>query len=97
MDFQSAVERLDLVPVKRKTGGEKMLTKWVTLATINCFGEKIFGFISNMSVTRIAKEKLLQKEIQDLSLSVTLKKKRQINTPPAEVTTFLLEHQQPTQ
>jgi len=70
-DLQSAVERLDLVPVKGKTGGEKMLTEWVTVANINCFREKMFGFISNMSVTRIAKEKLLQKEIQDLSLSVT--------------------------
>jgi len=47
----------------------------MTLANINCLGEEMFGFISNMAVTRIAKEKLLQKKIQDLSLSVTFKKK----------------------
>jgi hypothetical protein len=36
-------------------------------------GGKMFGFISNMAVTRIAEEKLLQEneKIQDLSSSIT--------------------------
>ena len=51
------VEHLDLVSVKGKAGGDKMLIEWVTLS---CkyqlpWGKKIFGFISNMAVTRIAK------------------------------------------
>jgi hypothetical protein len=30
-DLQSVVERLDLVCMKGKTGGDKLLTEWVTL------------------------------------------------------------------
>ena len=32
MDLQSVVERLDLVCVKGKTYGDKMLSEWVTLS-----------------------------------------------------------------
>ena len=39
-DLQCVVECLDLIPVKGKTGGDKMLSEWVTLANINCPGGK---------------------------------------------------------
>jgi hypothetical protein len=54
--------------------------------------EKMFGFISSMAVSRIAKEKLLQENEKSRILSLSLiKKKCKIKTPPAEVTAFLLQ------
>jgi hypothetical protein len=69
------VERLDLVPVKGKTGGDKIVSEWATLSRkyLLPWGKRMFGFISDMAVTKIAKENLLQEneKIQDLSLLIT--------------------------
>jgi len=53
----------------------KKCSEWMTLANINCLGEEMFGFISNMAVTRIAKEKLLQKKSRIYHCQLLLKKR----------------------
>jgi hypothetical protein len=41
------VERLDLVPVKGKTGGDKMLSEWVTFSQIStALGKKCLGSLA---------------------------------------------------
>ena len=94
------VEHLDLVSVRGKTGGNKMLTEWVTLS---CkyqlpWGKKYLGLLAIWLSLELLNKSCCKKmkKIQDLSLSVTLKKVK-INTPPAEVTACHLKHQRPTQ